>query len=220
MTLSPRLLFLSFLAFGLVTGLFVGSLGEAIAAPAAKNTQQNTLIVLVDDLGAENPVLEGIWLAVRSQGDSNINWVPIYPAPLADTSEEYTKPHMAFYLPHSDFDDPSFLPPLRAQGAWWDEVFWLDLAALSVLQSLATQPLQTISEPWVEPQRALYEQVQALNALCQSLPTIIGNQGLDQFLALIPGHVRSSTSPFELITRWDSWMQQGFPLSCTHPWAD
>lgn len=220
MTLSPRLLFLSFLGLGLVTGLFVGSLGEAIAAPPAKSTQQNTLFVLVDDLGATHPTLEAIWLAARSQGSETINWVPVYPVPLTDANEEFAQPHTAFYLPNSDFDDPGALPPLRQQGGWWDEVFWLDEAALGVLQALDSRTPQTISDPWVEPQRALYEQVQVLNALCQAAPTLAGNHALDQILALMSNHIRSSASPFELITRWDTWSQEGFPFGCSHPWAD
>jgi hypothetical protein len=62
--------------------------------------------------------------------------------------------------------------------------------------------------------------VQALNEVCSSVPEIVTGQGLDQFLALIPNHIHSSVSPFELITRWDSWSQDGFPLGCSHPWAD
>src|SRR3990170_510677 len=98
MILSPRTLFLGFLGLGLVTGLFVGNLSEAIAAPSAKNIQQNTLIVLVDDLGSQNPALEGIWLAARSAGNDTFNWEPVYPVPLTEADEEFAKPHSAFYL--------------------------------------------------------------------------------------------------------------------------
>lgn len=220
MTLSPRLLFLSFIGLGLITGLFVGSLGKAIAAPISKSTQQNTLFVLVDDLGAEHPALQGIWLAARSLDGDTINWVPIYPMPLTEANEEFAQPHAVFYLPDSDFDDPSALPPLRQQGAWWDEVFWLDKAALGVLESLIGQGQLTFSDPWVEPQSALFEQVQFLNGLCSATLAIGSDHALDQILALMPNHIRSSASPFELITRWDAWSQQGFTLGCRHPWAD
>jgi hypothetical protein len=219
MTLSPRLLFLSFLGLGLITGLFVGSLGEAIAAPLAKNTQENTLIILVDDLNAEHPTLQGIWLAARSLGSDAINWVPVYPQPLQDNEDPLAQPHSAFYLPDPTFDDPSVLPPLRAQGAWWSEVIWLDEAALGVLRSATGRAATSITDPWVEPQQSLYEQVQILNDFCQA-PSLFGLDALDQMLALIPQHLRSSISPFELITAWDSWSQGGYLLSCSHPWAD
>jgi len=218
MVLSPRTLFLSFLGLGLVTGLFVGNLSEAIAAPSAKNIQQNTLIVLVDDLGSQNPALEGIWLAARSAGNDTFNWEPVYPVPLTEADEEFAKPHSAFYLPNVNFADPSALPPLRSSGIWWNEVFWMDNAALGALQSITGQTSSSSTDAWAEPQAALYEQVQLLNGICQT--KFSGSQGLDQILALMPNHIRSSVSPFELITRWDGWSQVGFPLSCFHPWAD
>ena len=218
MTLSKRTLFFCFLGLGLVTGLFVGNLSEAIAAPFAKNIQQNTLIVLVDNLGAQNPTLEGLWLAARSEGNETFNWQPIYPVPLTEVDEEFAKPHSAFYLPDANFDDPGALPPLRSTGIWWNEVFWVDEAALGKLQAITGQTSSPFTDAWVEPQAALYEQVQLLNAICHT--TFSGSQGLDQILALMPNHIRSSVSPFELITRWDSWSQAGFPLSCIHPWAD
>ena len=218
MVLSPRTLFLSFLGLGLVTGLLVGSLSEAIAAPSAKNIQQNTLIVLVDDLGSQNPALEGIWLAARSAGNDTFNWEPVYPVPLTEADEEFAKPHSAFYLHDAHFDDPSALPPLRSSGIWWNEVFWIDNAALGALQTITGQTSFPITDAWVEPQAALYEQVQLLNGICQA--NFSGTQNLDQILALMPNHIRSSVSPFELITRWDGWSQVGFSLSCTHLWAD
>jgi hypothetical protein len=218
MILSPRTLFLSFLGLGLVTGLFVGNLSETIATPSAKSFQQNTLIVLVDDLTSENPALEGIWLAARTEGNDTINWEPIYPVRLTEADEEYGKPHSAFYLPGADFDNPSALPPLRSKGIWWNDVFWIDEAALGALQTANGQTPSSLSDAWVEPQAALYEQVQILSAICQT--TFSGSQVLDQVLALTASHIRSSISPFELITRWDAWSQNGFSLSCNHPWAE
>lgn len=218
MILSPRILFFSFLGLGLVTGLFVGNLSEAIAAPSAKNIQQNTLIILVDDLASQHPALEGIWLAARAAGNETFNWEPVYPVPLTAADEEFAKPHSSFYLPSADLDDPSALPPLRSTGVWWNDVFWIDATALGALQPISEQSPNSFTDAWVEPQAALYEQVQILNAVCQT--NFSGNQALDQILALMPDHIRSSVSPFELITRWDNWSRQGFPLSCSHPWAN
>ncbi len=217
MTLSPRTLFLCFLGLGLVTGLFVGNLSEAIAAPSAKNIQQNTLIVLVNDLQAENPALEGIWLAARTESNETLNWEPIYPVPLTDADEKYAQPHSALYLLDANFD-PNTLSPLRSQGIWWNDVFWVDKAALGALQTISGQASSSLTDAWIEPQAALYEQVQILSGICRT--AFSGSQVLDQILALMSGHIRSSVSPFELITRWDAWSQAGFPLSCSHPWAD
>lgn len=220
MIIAPRLLFLSFLGFGLIIGLFVGSLSEAIAAPPHESGQHNSLFVLVDDLSAEHPTLQGIWLAARSEGSGQINWMPIYPAPLDESVSEYSQPHVAFYLPSSDFEDVNALPPMRHEAAWWDDVFWMDNATLGLAQALSGAEPIVLADTWLEPQRALFEQVQILNAICQSADVAGSGQTLDQLLALMPNHLRSSLSPFELITHWDAWSQDGFSLSCTHPWAN
>lgn len=220
MTLAPRLLFLSFLGLGLVTGLFVGSLSQAIAAGPDAAEQQNLLVVIVDDLATEYPTLQGIWLSARSADSVEVSWMPIYPAPLENGDSEYAKPHAAFYLPSGEFAEVANLPPLRTQGAWWDEVFLIDEAALAVLQAASGHEAAGFSDTWAEPQRALFEQVQALTTLCSNAAALASQGGLDQMLALMPSHFRTSINPFELITRWDDWSLSGFQLGCTHPWAN
>lgn len=212
MAISPRLLFLSFLGFGLVTGLFIGNLGQAIAAPVEPETQHNVLLVLVDDLTAAHPTLEGIWLAAQNETGAEWNWMPIYPEPLAEDGSDLAQPHAAFYLPDSSFADATALPPLRGQSAWWDEVFWLDRAA--VTEVAASGVAGPWAKAWQEPQKALFEQVQLINRFCD-LPAA----SLDTIIALMPAHIRSTSSPFELIRRWDEWVAGGSRLSCAHPWA-
>jgi hypothetical protein len=221
MTISPRLLFLSFLGLGLVSGLFIGTLGQALASPGGDPNQQNILFVLVDDLTSEQPILEGIWLAARQVGGQQWNWMPIYPTPLDETQSEYAKPHGAFYLPPNQTTEPSSLPPLRAQRVWWDEVFWLDEAALGLIQTINGSEAVSMSDTWLEPQAALLDQVSILNKLCEGGQAATGVPGtLDQVLSLVPDHFRLSISPFELIAGWDDWAQTDFAFGCTHPWAD
>ncbi|MEX2144252.1 MAG: hypothetical protein WD740_06630 [Anaerolineales bacterium] len=222
MTISPRLLFLSFLGLGLVTGLFVGTLSQAMAAPSDVAGQHNTLFVLVDDLKSEHPILEGIWLAALPLGSIEWNWMPIYPVPLDESKSEYATPHSAFYLPSNSFSDPNLLPPLQAQRVWWDEVIWLDESALGLALSLSGYQSGLSGDTWLEPQRALLEQVRSLKKLCKGAQTGAATDAgsLDQLLAVMPDHLRTSLNPFELITRWDDWSKDEFALSCTHPWAD
>lgn len=221
MIISRRLLFCCFLGLGLVTGLFLGTLSQAIAAPTAASGQQNTLFVLVDDLAAEHPTLQGIWLAVRAEGSREWSWMPIYPTVLDESKNQYATPHSAFYLPAGEIEDVNALPPLRAQGAWWNEVFWLDEAALAVVQTISGGEAIAMADTWLEPQRALFEQVQILKNVCSGGQSAAANglPALDQLLALMPNHFRSSINPFDLITRWDDWAADGFAASCTHPWA-
>lgn len=220
MAISPRLLFLSFLGFGLITGLFIGSLGLAIAAPAERSEQHNVLFVLVDDLTAENPSLEGIWLAAQSEADETWNWMPIYPEPLEDVESEFSKPHAAFYLPNADFDNAAALPPLRGQGAWWDEEFWLDEIGLNQVLAGSGMEASSFARSWQEPQKALFQQVQVLNQLCNLSMSASNVTLLDQLVSLMPTHLRSTSGAFDLIRSWDTWIADGGRLACAHPWAN
>ena len=206
------------MGLGLITGLFLGTLGKAVAAPE-RDGQRHVLFVLVDDLKAEHPILQGIWLASLPNASTNWAWTPIYPTPLSDPGSLYSKPHAAFYLPKQNIQDVGSLPPLRDDLVWWDEAFWVDDAALNSLQRFSGGDPIPLADTWAEPQRALFGQVQIINSLCQWIQTASSNDNLDQILALMPDHLRSSSSSFELITRWDAWAQGSVPLNCSHPWA-
>ncbi len=217
--LPRRLLFLGFMLLGAASGFFVGSLSHAMAAPGNKGdaTQHNTLIVLVDHLQAQQPALEGIWLAARVGDEPQINWMPIYPLPLADASP-YSQAHSQINLLSNKIEDLGSLAPIRDAGIWFDEVFMLDEAALSAIDNLRGAASGPVADAWGEPQGALQQQVELINSLCSFAWS--DPNSLDQTLALIPTHLRSSLSPFDLIARWDSWSQAGFALGCTHPWAN
>lgn len=214
-----RLLFFGFLLLGAASGFFLGSLSHALAAPSSKGdlAQHNTLIVLVDDLETESPQLEGVWLAARVADIPQINWMPIYPQPLDDGSE-YSQPHAALNVTVSGLGDLALLNPIREQGIWFDEVFIFDAAAVSAISGISGSPISSLTDAWTEPQGALQQQVQLIQNLCAFAWS--GSTALDQVLSLMPHHLQSSLSPFELIARWDSWSQAGFALGCSHPWAN
>lgn len=219
--LPHRWLFSGFLLIGLLSGFFIGNLSQASAATAeAHSVQQNSLIVLVDDLNGKYHNIQGIWLAARVEGSAEISWMPIYPALLDEAETLYSQPHSPLVLETLELDSFAYLAPLREQSAWWDEIFVLDETAIGMIHGLSGSAPLALADTWVEPQRALHEQVQIINSLCANPASLAAAGALDQFLALMPSHVQSSGSPFELITRWDGWAQAGFALSCTHPWAN
>jgi hypothetical protein len=219
---SPTRLFLGFLGIGLLSGFFLGNLTQAVAAERAenKNLQQNTLIVFVDDLTADHQTVRGIWLAAQMADTGELSWMPIYPSPLGVNADEYSEAHTALVLENFELGDLSYLSPIHSERVWWNEAFVVDSTALIALQNLAgLNPTSTV-ETWLEPQRALHDQVEFLQGLCAAFPTAAGQAALDQVLTLVPAHIQSTQSPFDLITRWDDWSQSEFGLSCTHPWAN
>jgi len=219
--LPRHLLFLAFLALGIISGFFAGSLGKASASIGSqrKSVQENSLIVYVDDLSADHYRIKGIWLAASQEGSSGVSWMPIYPSRLSVNSD-YSTPHSPLILESVDIEDLKYLAPLRHQSVWWNNVILVDSAAIGVLETLSGKSPESFPEPWEEPQGALQEQVEFIQMLCGNALAWGNQTTLDELLALIPAHFNLSFSPFELITRWDGWARTGFALSCGHPWAD
>lgn len=220
---SRRQLFFGFVLLGAVCGFFIGNLRHVFAAgPAptdkrAEVVQHNTLIVLVDSLDSAQPALKGAWLTARNGDEMDLSWMPLYPLPLA-AQAAYSEPHTAILLNSADVSALAGVAPINDAGVLFNEVFMLDEAAVSAVSALAGSPLAGLAESWDQPQAALQEQVQLIQSLCAISWT--SENGLDAALALIPSHLRSSLTPFELITNWDAWSAAGSPLACTHPWAN
>jgi hypothetical protein len=222
--ISRRLLFLGFVLLGMASGFFLGSLGSALAAgpqleaPASKQVaaaQQNSLIIIVDDLTTPQPALLGAWLAVRSDG--NVSWMPLYPQPL-ESGSGYAQPSKPIRLASGDLSALRTLAPVSEAGVWFGEAFLLDQAGAATLSVLANGPQGGLGATWEQPQAGLQEQVQLIQALCAQGWGEVSE--LDAALALMPDHLRSSATAFELITRWDGWASAGFGVSCSHPWAE
>ena len=218
-TISRRLLFFGFVLLGAASGFFIGSLSHALAAPNSKGdgVQHNTLIVLVDDLNAAQPSLEGVWLAAEVGGSDEISWMPIYPKPLNENSN-YSQTHSAITLDSVDPANVGYMAPVREAGIWFDETFVIDGSGLAMISGLSGAQLTRLPNAWDEPQGALQQQISLLNSLCSF--NWSDGRALDQLLALIPSHLQTTLSLFDLIARWDQWSQVGFGMSCTHQWAE
>ena len=214
--ISTRMVFSTFLVLGALSGFFLGNLRSVRAAEAlsAKTPAQTTsLIVVVDDLSAAAPIVQAAWLLKHSpQGEAA--WQPVYPAPLASQSA-YALPHEAIYLDanqHSSLGGLATLAPLQQAALAFDESLVIDEIGLGTLLGTALALPSTAAEP----QAALQAQVQVLQSLCAAS---WHNEQLDQFVGLMPEHLRSSLNVFTWITRWDRWMADGQPIQCRHPWA-
>jgi hypothetical protein len=191
------------------------------AAPAAQNKamaevqQHNTLIAIVDDLQAEQPALIGAWLAARVGND--VNLMPIYPQPL-QSEGGYAQAHEALRMAGSEIADLATLDPIRDANVRFDAAFILDEAAASAIGVLAGAPGAGLTESWQQPQAALQEQISLLKTVCTAHwgePA-----GLNGLLALMPDHMRTTLTAFDIITAWDSWAAAGSQLACSHPWAE
>lgn len=200
---------------GLIGGLFVGRLSRVLAAPEHP-AQGQVLIALVDDLHSAEPRLLGLWAVTKA--NTTLQLRPIYPAPLTDKQNLYAQPHAPIRLSPQQLQDPQRLITLSG-SAGWETVYWLDLTTFATLNALAGHSPALYSQTWEQPQRALRDQVEALNNLCAAAGAAVTPENLDVLLGLMPKHLRSTLSPFELITAWDDWVQQSAEVHCSHSWT-
>lgn len=216
-TASRRTLFLAFVGVGMLSGLLMGSLGSALAAEAASvktPAKRSSLVMVVDALESPQPVLTAAWHVQQTQAGT-LDWTPLYPAPLQSGSV-YAQPHTDLRVLTIDSEAIAQLEPIAKAAISFDEIFVLDQSAVHAISTLAGIPL-SLQLPAGEPQAALQEQVQLVQGLCAAAWQ---PEQLDAWVALAPQHLQSSTSVFELITRWDAWAQDGFGLRCSHSWAN
>ncbi len=216
-TASRRTLFLAFVGVGMLSGLLMGSLGSALAAEVASvktPAKQSSVVVVVDALDSPQPVLLAAW-HVQQTHSGALEWTPLYPASLQNETM-YAHPHADLRLAGTDSEAIATAEPIAKAAISFDELFVLDQNAVAAISTLAGN-LLTLRPAAAEPQAALQEQVQLVQGLCAAQWEA---DYLDAWVALMPGHLQSSTSMFELITRWDAWAQAGFGLHCSHPWAE
>lgn len=216
-------IFAAFVALGSLCGLLVGALSSSpvSAKVHADSSQRNLLVVLVEDAGAESSPLLGTWLAASSAQTGEINWVPLYPTPL-ESQAPYSAVHDPVWVSPADLAGLQGLKPLREAGIWWDHIVVLDHIALdSLLTLFGDEPIASdVIQSWAEPQRALHQQVSAIQSLCTHGSLLSSQSALDSALGLLSAHAYSSLTPFEIIALWDRQQGQANDLICNHPWAD
>jgi hypothetical protein len=209
---------------GLLCGAFVGGL-KASAAPAAHSesaSQQNYLLVLVEDAQSEESELLALWLVASTVGSGQVSWMPIYPEPFLDTSGEYAGTHEAVMVNTQDIASIGALAMVREQGPWWDGILVLDSSGLDIVASAVGASIGSInSSTWQEPQSALREQVFFIQAVCDKHAELTAEGVLDQILLTLSeaAHLRSNLSLFEVIKAWDAFSTHT-QLHCNHPWAN
>ncbi len=198
-------LFLAFIAMGLVCGLLIGSLGSALAASnpltsesAKTPATENTVVVLVDQLSAAEPQVQSVWAVQRSVSGA-YEWTPLYSAPLEQAEYQLV-------LTGLSMDALMQLVPVQQSGMQFSGYFVFDQVATASLFALIGTPADT----------GLVQQAHAIEQAC-TLPWQA--EYLDVWVALMPEHLQSDVSVFELIARWDRWAQGGFTLQCTLAWA-
>jgi hypothetical protein len=173
-----------------------------------------TLVILVDDLLALNPSLQGVWLSRSTDGGVGALFFPIFPSQAEDGSQRDLNLRGAFWLEESLVLSQEFQTILRDRNLTWHQVLLLDHSAVSEINqilaelnpdylSLNSVGLSGLS--YTVENRDLVQINQALfiRDLCSQLPLSPHNELSQRALNGFAGHLLfSGTTPVALIGSW------------------
>ncbi|MCJ7718142.1 MAG: hypothetical protein MUO54_16700, partial [Anaerolineales bacterium] len=109
-----------------------------------------TLIILVDDLGTLNPLLEGVWLTRSGDGGFGFLFFPIFPSQAEDGVQRDLNLRGAFWLEEISRPSQQFLTILTDRNLSWHQIILLDHTALAEIglilaeQKPEYQPLNAV----------------------------------------------------------------------------
>lgn len=228
-----KLLFGAAVIGGTLTGLaFTRQLEGALPAPATATLQgklvgqYNVLVIGVDDLKTESPLLVSAWLAVYRADDGQLDFLPVYPVHPAMGLSEFEAPHS----PVAWLGSPKLIPLISAQNLHWDEVVVLDRDTLAdflrLIQSSASTHaadaglfLQPSLNPWEAPAASRFIQSSLIQFLCEQQPALATSAGFRTALAKMPDHLTSSLSPANFQNAWNT-LSNDSKLSCNFPLSE
>ena len=173
-----------------------------------------TLVILVDDLMALNPQLEGVWLSRATDGGAGALFFPIFPSQAADGAQRDLNLRGAFWLEGSQNLSVEFQTILRDRNLSWHQVLLLDQTALAEINLILAEidpeyiPLNSVGLAglyYSVENRLLVQENQALfiHDLCAQLPLPAHNELAQRALEGFTGHLLfNGTAPLGFIGSW------------------
>jgi len=188
-----------------------------------------TLVILVDDLMALNPSLEGVWLSRSTDQGAGTLFFPIFPSQADDGTQRDLNLRGAFWLEESLAPSQEFQTILSDRNLSWHQVLMLDQTALSEINLILAEldpeyrPLNSVGLSGLAysvENRLLAQSNQALfiHDLCTQLPLPAHNQLAQRALEGFSSHLLfSGTTPAEFIGSWSGIKYCLFPTITISP---
>lgn len=151
---------------------------QSNARQALGNGQHNLLILLVDQLTAPHPSLEGIWLLITIPETPRVTLVPVFPS--AKETTDLPLYIESFTLTDDHHPDPGFLALLGEQILWNDYLVADREAIARIINYFEIQPepgdaFGAADNAWLEYDQALslQQQTQLWQFTCSALSTTL-----------------------------------------------
>ncbi|OGO36664.1 MAG: hypothetical protein A2W35_20990 [Chloroflexi bacterium RBG_16_57_11] len=193
------------------------------------NGQNNLLLILVDQVDATEPGLQGVWMLIHDSSGRKITFMPIYPA----ESKFGQDVRQAVGMEKVSGLSPKLEQVLQKQGLWWDNYLVIDKEILSRLVQQADgidlgngrldgqQVIGLLPIAGQDAQTAIGLQARIARGICQRFDSVLKDEGPQPVSELLIGEamnqpVNSSLSHADLLASWNRLMRTG-GLACEFP---
>ena len=196
-------------------------LQEEVSQPVSSDPF--TLIILVDDLNALNPLLDGVWLSRAGDGSGSRLFFPIFPSQSEDGIQRDLNLRGAFWFEETGQVSGQFQTILTDRNLVWHQVLYLDYQSLAEIclilkeinpefQSLNSIGLAGLSYSVENRLNTQSNQALFIQNLCDQLPLPAQNELMQRFLEGFAGHIIiGKTTPLIFYQSWSDTMFCYFP---------
>jgi hypothetical protein len=184
-------------------------------SPLPANSQQNLLVIHVDDLSKSNPNLISVWVVFFAQYDQTfISFKALYPDPLSP--RPIIPVNVFFSLNEDGLPSQAFFKWVRDHELDWEAHVLIDQDGLEhIAEYIKVPELDYIIPRNKDQLQAVWQQeAQVMDRIClQLLPNKLEGQKFD-WDAIIPRHMRTDLSFEDAILVWDQMNKNSSSVQC------
>ncbi|NLG71062.1 MAG: hypothetical protein GX495_03315 [Chloroflexi bacterium] len=179
---------------------------------ALPSGQRNILVIGVDDLQADEPALESLWLILYYPPAPGINLAPLFPARLQNDPETGLALDEAFALDENGTPVPAFFESIQRRDLWWNNYMLIDRAGMGKLVDFfgcavgdagdcTILPVDEFPSAARDPEGALAAHTALLQALCYSSYKAADLDPL-ALVDRLQGHFHTDLTSEQILSDW------------------
>jgi hypothetical protein len=173
--------------------------GALISTIDRGNGQHNLVLLLVDQISAQQPGLEGIWLLISLPHSSTLTIVPVFP----DQDQQVNPLSETFAMTENNQPGADFLNLLTERILWNDFLvidrkgiaFVMDAFEAAAQDGQSTFPDIALA---ASPQLTLESQISLWQSMCDTLSRVDGRDEFENLYSQISAHFSTNLSWEEL----------------------
>ena len=169
--------------------------GALISTTDGQNGQLNTVLLLVDQISAQQPGLEGIWLLISLPQNSTLTIVPVYPG----QDQQLNQLAETFAMTEKNQPGPEFLD-LLTEHILWHDFLVIDREGIALVMDAfeADAPGDQVNLPetasTASPWLSLEAHISLWQSMCNTLSRINSRDELKKLYSQVSAYYSSDLS--------------------------